>query len=113
MQQYQTQQFDFSSTIQSNKNMVRSFEKLTNLIVLICYKKRSWLNKFSSHNLFNNLVKMLKVACLFSFYVIYDFLLLSIELKLNIEQFQFDRIDHSTRLVDIRCAYKHNSFANA
>ena len=50
-----------SSSANSSNSSVKQFEKCTNLMVLVCYRKKNWLNKLLNHSLLTNLIRMLKV----------------------------------------------------
>lgn len=54
-----------SSSANSSNNSVKQFEKCTNLMVLVCYRKKNWLNKLLNHSLLTNLIRMLKVIIYF------------------------------------------------
>jgi hypothetical protein len=37
------------------------FERLTNLLILICYRKKKWLDNLITHPLLSNVIRILKV----------------------------------------------------
>lgn len=46
---------------QSPENYTNFFERVTNLLILICYRKKRWLDNLITHPLLNNVIKVLKV----------------------------------------------------
>ena len=45
----------------ANNNSVKLFEKCTNLVLLLSYRKKTWLSKLVNHGLLANIQRMLKV----------------------------------------------------
>lgn len=61
-QQNQIQQppSDPSNSSPASLNHTNFFERVTNLLILLCYRQKNWLDKLPSHQLLNNVIRILK-----------------------------------------------------